>query len=314
MVEISLPSWKERETSARLPRRQRTALQRRETVRPPSPAALALADDLSRRVYNRTAQIRRGFVGRASTNDPIPPLARILRSGRGSAVRLRLYLTLLWIAAGAPHRVSASAQAWATLLDLEDPSGKGARQVRSALRWLHTHQLLEVKPDPGVGATITLLSDLGTGEPYTVPGRSAAKAKKQGDSVATSDRYLKLPETFWTRGWLHVLSGPAIAMLLALLDASRGSNPSEIWFSERVADARYTLTEETRSKGLAELEAFDVLSRKVRAIKTEQLAAPRLRHAYILDTHRLQELPLSEMEMQEPLAPPPSATSTPPRG
>lgn len=241
---------------------------------------------MAQRVH-RSAQIRRDFVGRRDPASPVPPLAVILRSGRGSDVRLKLYLSMLWIAAQPPHRVSGTASAWATLLDLDEPAAKGARQIRSAIKWLGKHRLLVDESTPGVGVSITLLSDRGTGDDYSVPGAAITRAKDAGEEPNQSDHYDSLPQTFWTRGWIHVLSGPAIAMLLVLLDLRRGREDRDLWMSESVASDRYTLSEETRAKGLAELEAFEVVTSSTRRFRSNTLDAMRSRRVYRLDLEAL---------------------------
>lgn len=283
-----------------LPVRTREALKHFRHLRPPSSQALKLAEDLAERVRRRTAQVRRGFIARSSPNDPPPPLAEILRSGRGGAIRLKLYLSVLWIAAGKPHIIQSSAQAWATLLDLEDPTGKAARQVRSSFRWLKERHLIEVSENPGVGSTIKLLSDLGRGDEYSVPGLSLSEARRTGHPGDPRDFYVGLPDVFWTQGWIHVLSGPAVAMLLILLDVRRGQDPSRaLWFSPRVAEERYTLSEETRAKGIGELAALDVIRVTSKPVRADQLAAARYRHTYDLKMERLTNRPLEEMTDSE---------------
>lgn len=282
--------------AAGLPVRQRTARRRLESVALPSQQSLELAADVALRVQFRTAQVRRGFVAKSGGPDS-PPLAEIVRSGRGAAVRLKLYLTILWIAAGRPHTVSAAAQAWALILGLEDPAGKGARQIRSSLKWLASKQLIQVTERRGVGSMITLLSDLGTGDEYDLPGHRLSAAKEAGAPGDPQDYYVRLPDEFWTHGWIQVLSAPAIAFLLILLDARRGRDEStELWFSPQVADDRYTLSEDTRGKGAAELAVLSVIRIHSRPIKGDQLAAPRFRHAYFLDMARLGSPPLDSLE------------------
>jgi len=291
MPKITILSGKDDITSSS-PERQRTARQRIRKIDPPPEATLELATEMAERVYHRTAQVRRGFIARASLDNEPPPLAQILRSGRGSSTRLRLYLSLLWIAAGDPHTVSGSAQAWATLLGLQDPAGKGARQVRSGFQWLAAHNLMVIEANPGVGSTVTLLSDLGTGEPYSVPGVAISKDRQPDQPADRQHFYVKLPAACWTKGWLHVLSGPAVAMLLVLLDAQAGRPPDhDLWFSHRVADERYTISEETRGRGFAELDAFEVISTYRSAVRSDQLGAPRVRHVYRLNLDRLETSP-----------------------
>jgi len=50
-------------------------------------------------------------------------------------VRVKLELTFLWFAAN-PHDLAYPARAWATLLGLPDPAGRGARRINEAILWL----------------------------------------------------------------------------------------------------------------------------------------------------------------------------------
>ena len=268
------------------PNRTRVAIDRWRNAELPSSDALNLAQTMAKRVH-RSAQIRRGFTRRTEQSAPPPPLSNILRSGRGSDVRLKLYLTMVWIAAQPPHSIRGTASAWATLLDLDDPSGKGARQIRSSIRWLGKHQYVSDEGTPGVGMKVTLLSDLGTGDAYSVPGAAITRAKEADEEPNPIDFYDNLPSGFWTRGWIHVLSGPAIAMLLVMLDVQRGRSEQDLWLSESVAQERYTLSEETRSKGLAELEAFELVTSAERRFRSNAMEAMRRRKVYRLYFDRL---------------------------
>lgn len=62
---------------------------------------------------NRRLQLRINFV--EATSDQPQPLARLLRGGRGGAVRLKLYMAMLWMAAKEPHDVTFPDRAWAEL-------------------------------------------------------------------------------------------------------------------------------------------------------------------------------------------------------
>ena len=81
--------------------------------RTPSPNALAAADALAQRGKGRSAQLRRIFIERADIGMPTP-LARMIRGGRGGEVRLKTYMSMLFIAGKSPHDVSYPARAWAT--------------------------------------------------------------------------------------------------------------------------------------------------------------------------------------------------------
>src|ERR1700739_718675 len=95
-------------------------------ARHPSSAALALLGRANERVKGqskdgRHTPVRHGFIERANhPSDVDPPTASLLRASKGGALRLKLYLALLWQAGGGDERHAARwpARAWAELLDL----------------------------------------------------------------------------------------------------------------------------------------------------------------------------------------------------
>lgn len=252
-----------------------------------------VAADASRKVYRRPAQIRRAFVGRPQGVDGPNPLALMLRGGRGGQVRLKLYLSLLWIGSGEPHTVTAPARSWATLLGLEDPDGNGARRVRAAIEWLTDRRFIKVDAPLGRPMKLTLLRETGTGERYSVPGAAISEARREGRPDNVEDRYLQLPASFWESGWIAALTGPAVAMLLVLLHA-RGNNGREIWFSPSVARMTYGLSVDTRSAGVHELADYNVIAINRRLVAPGALAHRRVRNTYSLYLDRLTEHPPTE--------------------
>jgi DNA-binding transcriptional ArsR family regulator len=102
--------------------------------------------------------------------------------------------------------------------------------------------------------------------------------------------YVQLPSSFWTRGWICVLSGPAVAMYLALLHELRGAeDPAPVWFSPAVADSRYGLSEDTRSRGLRELTRAGLIDTKRRPVGTGAFDDNRYRNVYTLNPKKLEE-------------------------
>jgi hypothetical protein len=245
-------------------------------VRSQQDVALALA----RRVKDRDLQLRRRFACRSSVDEDEPPLAQMLRGGQGGQVRLKLYLSLLWVGVGAGNQVTFPAPTWATLLGLPDPEGKGSRRIRDALTWLATQGLIILQGGSGKPSTVTLLDDGGTKTPYVVPGIAIARAQKS-EAPVTDDLYFKLPPTFWTAGWIVHLSGAAVAMLLVLLSEQRGRS-REFWMSPRIADDRYVISEDTRSRGVHELQRHHLLDVHRRPVRASPLDTPRYRNTYVL--------------------------------
>lgn len=252
--------------------------------------AQAIKDRLGRR---ESAPVRVAFVG-AHEDDrapgEVPPLARLLRGGRGGEVRLKLELSFLWFAASPPHDLMYPARAWAILLGLEDPSGRGTRRVRQAINSLADAGLVLVEPHPGQPSRIYLLDETGSEEPYLLPG--AAYSKARGSGREWRHRYIQLPDSLWTNGWLATLSGAALAMLLVLFVELGQDDPTtkDLWFSPSRAEKLYGLSEDTRSKGLRELRAADLVTARRRSASRDALDFKRVRNTYRLRLNRLDEL------------------------
>lgn len=250
-------------------------------------AALSVKSRLGER---KTAPVRRKFVERADLSEPTP-LARVLRGGRGGEVRLKLELSFLWFAAKPPHELNYPARAWATLLGLPDPEGRGSRRIRDATNWLERNGFVIVEQRPGAPSVVTLLNEAGTGEPYELPGTAYQRLRAKPEK-ADAHRYIQIPDGFWTNGWVAVLSGAAVAMMLVLY-TELGNSPAattDLWFSPRQASMRYGLSEDTRSKGLRELRAAGVINARQRSASRDTFDFRRLRNTYRLNPSRLADL------------------------
>lgn len=209
--------------------------------------------DLGTKLRNSTP-IRRAFV--RGLEEPLAPspLLQLYRGGRSGVVPIRLYLALLWRCSRAPYETTAPARAWATLLDLQDPAGAGARRVRAALDKLEGHRLITTAASPGEVTTVSLLREDGTGRRYLLPSSAYLKAQsgRRGQKVLEQHRYFKLNSDLWTEGRLQPLSGPALVMLLIILGEG-GDRGLPVWFSASLFTERYGLSSATRAKGVREL-------------------------------------------------------------
>lgn len=255
-----------------------------------SPQALAAAAAVANRVRNRNAQLRRLFVARTSDVSKPTPLALMMRGGRGGAVRLKLYLSLLWFAANPPYDVTYPARAWAELLDLPDPETTGARRIADAFTWLDRQRFIDTQSRPGLPTRVVLLEESGTGTEYRIPGAAwRALPKDATTDERERQRYVQLSSTLWTTGWMTLLTGPALAMYLVLLAELAGDDPSSrrIWFSPAVADLRYALSEDTRSTGLRELVRVGLVTVKRRSLDTDTFDFRRVRNVYQLNPKAL---------------------------
>jgi hypothetical protein len=250
------------------------------------------AESVARRVSDRKAQVRRLFVVSQEADDALPPMARMLRGGRGGSVRLKLYLSLLWFAANPPYDVTYPARAWAQLLDLPDPEGSGARRISEALAWLRKNRFIQVQQRPGLPSRVLLLEESGSGSAYTIPGATWRTLEADTpDTERQRQRYLQLPPALWTNGWLQTLDGASIAMLLIIL-AEQPAEPSRIrgiWFSPSEAAKRYALSPGTRTKGVAQLSRAGVIIIDKIAVSDDPFDLRRTRNAYRLQPERLND-------------------------
>ncbi|MEV8562555.1 hypothetical protein AB0478_40210 [Streptomyces sp. NPDC051917] len=90
-------------------------------------------------------------------------------------------------------------------------------------------------------------------------------------------RYIQIPQTFWTRGHIAVLSGAAVAMFLALLCENGGLGQDvPLRFSPRDAEGRFALSEDTRSKGLRELGNAGLITTRRRPVNESDFQAEAL--------------------------------------
>jgi len=259
----------------------------------PSAQALKMAESAGRS-GRRRAQVRYSFVERTSLENEIPPLARMLRGGgRGGQVRLKLYLSYLWLQRDDQAReLSIRNMAWATVFDLKDPQTAGARRISDAQAWLEENSFISITRT-GRQNLVTVLSETGSGEPWIAPGAAAKKEKEEGllGLGAVVHRYIQIPQTFWTRGHIAVLSGAGVAMFLVLLAENGGLGEKALWFSPREADTRFALSEDTRSKGLRELAAAGLITTKRRPVNETDFTADALhmRNVHYLHLDRLNE-------------------------
>lgn len=260
-------------------------------LRNPSPSALEHARDLGRRVHNRPAPVRNGFIERVSPAGADPPLAQILRGGQGGSARLKMLLSLLWVSVRPPHETRYPARGWAALLDLPEPETNGARRINAAVTWLGAHKLVRVAPHPGGPSTIYVMDERGTGEPYDLPIEVLKEKKNSGKGISRDEYYVGLPSSFWLNGWIAVLGGPAVAMLLVLLDEAGKGNARNLWHSPSQAQQRFALSQDTRTNGLLELEAYGIIDKKRSSISPSVFDFKRVRNVYDLHIEQLEVAP-----------------------
>ena len=233
---------------------------------PPEAAAGDAPEEFARRLGRRRAAgapVRNLFV--ADDREGVrPPMAQLLSAatstavgggGRGGQLRLKLYLSLLWICAAPPHEAVRPARAWAGLLGLDDPAGRGARRVQDAMRDLQERQMVVIRNRGSAANGITPLIEWGTGQPYSTPPEAYNywKLRRAGPEQLVAHRYFRLPSSLWTSGLITRLGGPGLAMLLVLRCEQQGADGKPVWFSPDRALNRFGLAESTRRQGLDQL-------------------------------------------------------------
>ncbi len=67
-----------------------------------------------------------------------------------------------------------------------------------------------------------LKDERGNGQPYTLPAHVHNAKKEAGEEITRDEYWVQLPASFWIKGWIAVLSAPAVAMLLVMLDEAAG--------------------------------------------------------------------------------------------
>jgi hypothetical protein len=199
-------------------------------------------------------------------------MARLLRGGgRGGQLRLKLYLSLIWLSAKEPYDSDLPARAWASLMGLADHETRGVRRVQEAIRDLQDQSLITVRDRGGQPSVLTLLNENGQGELYSPPSdayNQLQQRRSASPDLLRPHRYFRIPSALWTEGYIARLGGPGIAMLLVLLCEQRAPG-SDVWFSPRVAKERFHLAPSTRSAGLEQLRELDLIDTRMKVTSEE---------------------------------------------
>lgn len=248
---------------------------------------------LNARVKRERIAVRSAFIASLDPQSP-PPMTLLLRGGRGGEVKLKLLISMLWVAGKEPYDVSQPARVWAELIGLDEPDTKGAARVNAAARRLVEGNFLAAEKSPGNPSRLFLREETGTGAKYSHPGSHwgsrATNATREGP------HYTVLPASLWLNGWIAALSAPALAMLLILLEQTRGKTFEGLWFAPSVAAKRYQLSETTRRKGVDELAKLDLIFVERAPVGRGTLNAIRERNTFTLNLARLNEHPEDEPE------------------
>ena len=231
-------------------------------------AAGEFAAKLGTRRRDAGAPIRNLFVA-DDRPDSKPTMAKLLSSGptggggRGGQLRLKLYLSLLWVCAASPYEAVRPARAWAALLGLEDPEGHGSRRIQETLRELQERKLVRLRNRGGSPTGVTVLVEWGDGQGYEPPSETYNRFKQAGHQSQSWEmavhRYFRVPSSLWTDGLIAKLNGPALAMLLILRCEQQSKDGTPVWFSPDRAATRFGLSESTRRLGLQKLRELGLV-------------------------------------------------------
>ena len=176
-------------------------------------------------------------------------MSQIYAGGRSGLVAIKVYLALIWRCSAAPFSTDKPARAWATLLDLPDPAGKGARRISNALRTLSASKLIRLTEQDGRPNLVTLVNETGSGTDYAIPSTAHQFAKTPQQKA--EHLYFKISPSYWTSGEFQALSGPATVLLLILL--AEQAETREVWWSTEQFPLRYHISHKTRADGTREL-------------------------------------------------------------
>lgn len=260
-------------------------------------AAQEFANFLGANRRKAGAPVRTSFVI-AEPGRERPPLAELLSNtsgngggGRGGQVRLKLYLSLLWVCAKEPYEATRPARAWAALLGLEDIDGRGTRRVLAAFRDLEDRDMVRIRDRGGLPNAVRPMSDRGSAKTYEPPSETynRLQQKNANEALLRRHRYFRVPSGLWTQGHIAALTGPGLAMLLVVRAEQRGKDNTPVWFSPQVASERYGLAESTRVQGLEQLRRQGLLTTTTQKISESGafIDQIRRRNVHTLDLNGL---------------------------
>lgn len=189
--------------------------------------------------------------------------------GAGGRLRIALLLSILWVQAQPPYTSHRVAGWWARLLQLPDPPGTGARQIRDALHDLENRGFISLTlTDTGTNE-IRVLNETGNGQRYTFPDPK-------------EETYVRVPRALWADGWIAAMSGRALSVYLAVL-SNAGWQGESFWLSSGRFHERYGMGETTRKKGFQDLVELGVLDVTARATTAQEGSRTFRRNVYSLN-------------------------------
>ena len=242
----------------------------------------------------RAAPVHRSFVDLRFVPEPLadPPVARMLtgQGGRGGEMRLKTYLTLLWLAKPEYRdgiklwEVDQTRETLGKLVGVYHPdTGDDVldrrRDIRvrdlmdRTLRWLDEHKLIHREK---YSSRVRLLDDRGTGGPYVRPGDEVVRSGPPQPQVPFNKEnlYFKVPAAFWLDGWVGLFTADELAAYLCLLaDLPKGSfkwseDPPRhwSWWSQSVWNSHIRLKRDMRYSGFSKLVEHGIAIKESAAV------------------------------------------------
>lgn len=241
------------------------------SIKRPSQEAIENLERAARKSKRHSSvRLPQAFARDRTSKDPLPPLATLMRGG--GEVRLKALLTVLMMAAKAPHARKVASKDLAKMLDLRDPEAAGARRVNKAFADLEALSLARRKRIPGYVPTVQVLDPAGSGEDW--------------DARHLTRPYLTLPIALWHRGWIAALSGRALALLIILKELTYGRPSNSAWV-DPIRKHQYGLSDDTWTRGTRDLREAGLLDVREQVYSSQ--GEPRRRNVYTLHLERLDE-------------------------
>lgn len=216
-------------------------------------------------VHTSMLSLPMDFARRAGPDGALPPLARMVgETGKAGMPVIGMYLTTCW-------RQRPSVE-WALcdythhdlacMLNLASagvPTDGGESRIRTALRWLEAHDMIERDGKiRGRPPRIRAKAADGSGGPF-VPGVDAGR----------SPVYLSLPPHLWWRLWIGSMSAASLAMLIVVIaesnpllgrwEPAQVEKPRKMWLPETKISRSYCIGEKAARKGLDELQELGIV-------------------------------------------------------
>lgn len=196
-------------------------------------AGLAKAVETSKRTGSVSFPIE--YV-RSAADDP--PAAKMARS---SETRLKLHMLFVMQATRAPYTLP-DRPSTTLARNLNLPGESGRRQVADAKRWLIQQRLLRKGSIKSTGKPALELRSIGGEKEWSL-----------------GPRYVSVPIVFWSNAWILRLRGVEIAVLLALLELTGGSDHPQGEWMDGYRKKQYGLSDDTWSRATSALEQYGLL-------------------------------------------------------